>query len=246
MSKNSKTYCLLDTETTYNNQDVFNLGYLILNKKGYIIQEDEMVFTDIIDKDPPFYVVKPIHGKIYQIPQTAKRVNSLEGLAILKNVLQENNVSAIVAYNAMFDVRVIEKLIPDFFEGMEIIDLWSLSCFLICGETYIKWAIRNKKFSDKGNVKTSAEVVYQYISSLENFEEKHTALSDCYIELEIFRSLLRKKENIANFENDSHPWKMVRDKWDYLVDCGKIKQAYKKLEKPTVADISAKYENCWL
>ena len=41
------------------------------------------------------------------------------------------------------------------------------------------------KYTNKGNIMTNAEVVYQYITDQEDFKEDHTALSDAIIESEI-------------------------------------------------------------
>ena len=41
------------------------------------------------------------------------------------------------------------------------------------------------KYTNKGNIITNAEIVYQYVTDQEDFKEDHTALSDAIIESEI-------------------------------------------------------------
>jgi hypothetical protein len=51
--------------------------------------------------------------------------------------------------------------------------------------TYIKFAERNNLESAKGNLLTSAEACYKFITDTIDFKESHTGLEDVEIEVEI-------------------------------------------------------------
>ena len=53
-----------------------------------------------------------------------------------------------------------------------------------------------KIFYEHKKPKTSAEIVYRWISDDVDFVEDHTALSDCLIEVEIYVKCKRKKKRI--------------------------------------------------
>lgn len=203
MSRTKEIFAILDTETTFENRAVYNIGYIIINSSGYPIHSREMLLTDALESDRPFY-----SGKI---PKTAQRMVTERALGTMMADFEDFGVTTICAYNAQFDVRAIRNAGLDLTENFQIFDLWSAASVTICNATYIKWALRHGKVTEKDNVKTSAEVVYQYISKLTDFEEDHTALSDCWIELEIWRTIRRKKVKMAELENQSHPWRIVAE-----------------------------------
>ena len=51
--------------------------------------------------------------------------------------------------------------------------------------TYVKFALANGLESDKGNILTSAESCYKFLTNSVDFEESHTGLEDVRIEVEI-------------------------------------------------------------
>jgi DNA polymerase III epsilon subunit-like protein len=201
-----KIYALLDTETTFETQTVYNLGYIITNSKGYPLHTRETLFTDVLKNEVPFYGIR----KADSLPNTTERITKEMAYGKMLADFEHYGVTTILAYNASFDIRVIAKDGIALDEKFEILDLWSLASQTICNQAFIKWAVKNDKMTEKGNIKTSAETVYQYISGITDFEEEHTALSDCYIELEIWRSIQRKKVKIAELANVTSPWQVVK------------------------------------
>lgn len=51
-----------------------------------------------------------------------------------------------------------------------------------------------KFFTEKGNLKMTAEAIYCYLSNNPNFEESHTALNDCIIEYEIYKYIQKRSK----------------------------------------------------
>jgi hypothetical protein len=50
--------------------------------------------------------------------------------------------------------------------------------------------------TEKGNISCSAEAVYSYLSQESDFEEDHTALSDCEIEAKILQAVFSRKKKL--------------------------------------------------
>ena len=55
---------------------------------------------------------------------------------------------------------------------------------------FIKFAERNGFISDFGNVQTSAEIAYKFITNNVDFIEEHTGLEDVDIERQIFLKVI--------------------------------------------------------
>lgn len=195
-------YLVLDVETANSTEDalVYDLGFAVVDKKGNIYHSDSLVIYDIFfdeadlmqsayyaEKLPQYY--EGIENKSWRIVrfQTARR--------IIADLIKKYNVKAVCAYNANFDVTALnttERFLTSskyrYFlpYGTEIYCIWHMACQLLCARpTYIKWALQNGKVSPAGNIQTSAEAVYAYISHNRDFEECHTGLKDVLIEAEI-------------------------------------------------------------
>ena len=72
---------------------------------------------------------------------------------------------------------------------IEIIDIWTLACQTLCNQKTFKAFY--KQMTEKGNIKSNAEIVYNYINDTTEFQEEHTALSDSIIEAEILQRILK-------------------------------------------------------
>jgi hypothetical protein len=113
--------------------------------------------------------------------------------------LKKFDVEKVGAYNMSFDNRSTKNdnrkilgLYWFFPKRIEFFDIWTMACSSILRhKNYIKWALKNGCVSPSGNIKTSAEVAYQYLTKNLNFEESHTGLEDVNIEKEIYYAVLR-------------------------------------------------------
>jgi hypothetical protein len=98
------------------------------------------------------------------------------------------------AYNAAFDIKALRNSLYNFV-GIKSeffpphIKIKCVMKFatqvLLPRPTYINYCLDNGFLTEKGNIKTSAEVVFRYLINNEEFEEEHTALSDSLIETAI-------------------------------------------------------------
>ena len=82
---------------------------------------------------------------------------------------------------------------------------------MLARKTYIDFAEKNGLISDCGNIKTSAECAYQYITNNLDFTESHTGLEDVKIEIEIMRECFRQKKKMDKKINPSC-WRLVQNK----------------------------------
>ena len=92
-------------------------------------------------------------------------------------------------------------------EDIEILDLWTLSCQTLCNQKTFQAFY--KQLSEKGNVKSNAEIVYNYINGTTDFEEEHTALNDAIIETEILQRILKIHQKVDT-KWTSFPFRMIK------------------------------------
>lgn len=146
----------------------------------------------------------------------------------MQQIMKEYNVQYFSAYNVGFDLVALYQtachIYPDkfkyipmlkyqdernyaiataFFEKyilhqkMQIIDIWTRACETLCQQkTYQTYY---KKLTAKGNIKSNAELVYNYITDQQDFVEDHTALSDTLIENEILTRIDKIHKSTINW-----------------------------------------------
>ena len=109
----------------------------------------------------------------------------------LKNDIRKYEVTGVYAYNADFDDKVLAYNCDWFkcnnpLDNVAVYDIWGYASEFITGkEEYRKFCEENQRFTDTGNYKGSAEVVYQFLSNNAEFIEEHMGLFDSLIEAEI-------------------------------------------------------------
>lgn len=113
------------------------------------------------------------------------------------------NNAAVVAYNARFDVRVINNyarslnLETVFQDDDEIWDLWNIALHSLCNsKNYVEFSLLNDFITEAGNVKSSAEAVFNYLLKDGTFKEAHTALADTEIEAQILYACFKRHKKL--------------------------------------------------
>lgn len=124
--------------------------------------------------------------------------------------LRDNHVKTLAAYNIPFDYRavhssakffgVLESKDIQYILSRNMLDIWKMAKDTICQEVGYLNFINNEPngYTAKGNMKTTAELVYKYIIG-KDFEEKHTALADAQIEAHILNYLMRHYKGVAQY-----------------------------------------------
>lgn len=106
----------------------------------------------------------------------------------LKRDIIKYNVTEVYAYNSDFDDKVIAYNCDWFkcnnpLETVAVYDIWGYASEFITGTPlYKKFCESYERFTDTGNYKGSAEVVYQFLMNDPDFEEEHMGLFDSEIE----------------------------------------------------------------
>lgn len=227
MSKSEK-YLVLDTETcnTIEQPIPYDIGWAICDKWGNVLVERSFIvaeiFLDMKDVMKSAYYADKIPmywGDIKQGNRTIKRMWEIR--KIMKDDIKNFHVKKICAYNMAFDKRALNNLVryvsKSFLRwwfpfGVEFVCIWHCACqVLLNRKTYIEFAEKNGLISDCGNIKTSAECAYKYITDNIDFEESHTGLEDVKIEIEILRECFRQKKRMDKSINTSC-WRMVQNK----------------------------------
>ena len=138
--------------------------------------------------------------------QTALRLDNREFFEAIQALINKQKV--ISAYNLNFDYRELRKQGISFPAKMHKVCLWGSAVNCLVNHKYVKYAYGNNYVSERGNVQTSAEIMYRYVSGDDSYIHQHTALSDCWSELVIWEAIKKKKQKLAS----SCSWSNVQQK----------------------------------
>lgn len=201
-----KYFLVVDTETIVKGQRVFDVGYRIIDLQGRTVFQRQILVLENF-KETLFFENKRGLYLDYIHQGTAEL---LDGVAAIEAIAEDfakfkdqYRISKAYAYNCAFDKRVLGNLSTQFlgfnvFEGLKWIDLWEQFVTLVgTTEKFKSWCEAHAHLSDKGNIKTSAETAFAYITKAPHYIEEHTALQDTDIEAKILLYLrkvyMRKK-----------------------------------------------------
>lgn len=226
--RQTEKYLVLDTETcnTIEQPIPYDIGWAICDKYGNILCERSFivaeVFLDMKDVMQSAYYANKIPQYWEDIKQGKRTIKRMwEIRKIMKADIDIYKVKKVCAYNMGFDKRALNNLIryvsKSFLRwwfpfGVEFVCIWNCACqVLLARKTYIDFAKKYDLISDCGNIKTSAESAYKYITKNIDFEESHTGLEDVKIEIEIMRECFRQKKKMDKSIN-SACWQLVQKK----------------------------------
>lgn len=213
IDKRKKYMIVLDIETANSTEDAiaYDVGFAVVDKNGRVYESYSFMtaemFLDYFDDEimkAAYYADKlPQYWKDYR-NQKRKLASIYTIRKILKEVCNRWNIKEIWAYNAYFDktgcnrtLRYLTKSKMRWFfpYGIEIKCIWNFACSTLCKQkNFFKFCLRNNFVSDSGNLQTSAEVVYAYMTNNPNFEESHTGLEDVEIEAAILARCFRQHQ----------------------------------------------------
>lgn len=119
----------------------------------------------------------------------------------MKRDIKKYEVAAVYAYNSDFDDKAI-AFNCDWFkcinplETIPVYDIWGYASeFITCESEYPQFCEEHERFTDSGNYKGSAEVVYQYLTDNPDFVEEHMGLFDSEIETQILFACIDRGAN---------------------------------------------------
>lgn len=218
-------YLVLDVETagSFDKPLVYDLGGVITDRQGkihshfsFIIEE---IFSDKKTMATAYYRDKiPLYLQgLQKRTYTVKRF--MDAHAYVMGLIAHYNVKAIMAYNASFDIGALNTTLryiigrKYFFpKGTEVNCIWHMACQTIGQQaTFRKWTRKNGLVSEKGNIQTSAEVMYAYINLDPHFEERHMGIYDVIIETRILAHIFRQRKRMNRGINRTC-WRLVQEK----------------------------------
>lgn len=221
-----KNVCVLDVEGMSGKRP-YNVGYIIGDLHGNVIVRRSFGLM-------PF-IMENLSTAIKSAQETPRKMTHKNIKGILENPVKyhwdmpqtffdrfiqdlvENDVKEIWAYNCNFDSSAISKVMEYLNKedtlnkmGISWLDIWSAIVMTkCCCKKYVKFCRKNGFITEKGNCKTSAEVVWGYLTNNSNFEEEHTGLADCEIEYQILLAAKSTKKKIDG--TIGNPWKLVKN-----------------------------------
>ena len=181
---------------------------MVIDETGKVYDQISMVNEDVFFRMPesmrnayfadkiPQYLVDIRMGK-------RKIVNSWQMYKIFAEMCRKYEVSAVVAHNAFFDVKVLNSTMRYQTKsrvrwflpwGVEVIDTLKLARnTFVTDPKYVEWCKENGYMTNHATPRPrlTAEILYRYITGDNEFVESHTGLEDVQIEADIF---LKMKE----------------------------------------------------
>lgn len=222
----SKKIMVLDVEGNSGLRP-YDIGFIIADKKGEIFDRVSMAVLPAIWENINAAVKRNIenvrtmtHRNIQEIlstPTKYKWYTVEQAIYTIEEYLTKYNVSEIWAYNCQFDKSMIANLLTEDLRATcpklckaSWLDIWTAIVTTRClTRNYVKYCKTNNFVTEKGNIKTSAEVVYAYLTKNNSFVEEHTGLADCEIEYKILLSAIKTKKKLNG--RICAPWKLVKD-----------------------------------
>ena len=224
--KVAEKFIVLDTETANKVEQPlpYDIGWAIVDRNGniyaqrsYVVKE---VFCGMRDVMASAYYAEKIPNYEEDIKNGSRLVKGFWEIRrqLLKD-MKEYHVKKVGAYNMNFDkralnndIRYISKSWMRWFfpYGTEFFCIWHIACTSIMNRpTFKKFCEKYGYISEKGNLKTSAEICYRYITKNTDFEECHTGLEDVLIETAIMAHCYRQHKH---FETKPYSacWRIVQ------------------------------------
>lgn len=203
--QNTKKILVLDTETVGNiaHPIVYDVGFIVTDRNGVIYHAEHHVvkeiFADVQLMATAYYAHK---YNTYIDGLYERNVEPLyfgEILSRIDEVIELYNIKTLAAYNLLFDERAMANTCELFFDNknwlkypLERLCILCGACDILYGKKYIEFVRANHFETEKGNIKTSAEIGYRFLTNNLDFEEAHKGLDDCFIEAEILKALYAK------------------------------------------------------
>ena len=207
IDKRKTYYLVLDTETCPidrelekvepSNMLAYDLGYTVCDKKGNVYKTGSYIISEIFfgeynTKMQSSYYANKIPNYFIDIANGSRVVKTWSQISfILRKVIEEFDISIVVAHNARFDYGVLKntKEYLEEYAMLPYIEWWdSLKMARsVLGQmpTYKRFCEENGYLTKNGKCRFTAEIVYRYIKQDTTFEESHTGLEDTLIEKEI-------------------------------------------------------------
>jgi hypothetical protein len=234
----SKHFLIADTETVGlpPNNFVYDFGYTIATRKDIVLERSFLVreiVTDAKKMMGAYFAAKVFSFYIPALDENRIQIfDWLQVVEILREDMATHKVEVFCAYNLNFDMRALTATNYLINSGGKVLDyrpalldLWTYACGgALNSRLYHDMAIQQNDptlhdwISEAGNVRTTAEKAYAFLTGQIDFIESHTGLEDAIIETEILQRLLAKKKMIPYDRIASMPWRNAQTIEGTLLD----------------------------
>lgn len=204
---NKKYYLVLDTETVADARVPYDVAWVIVDRNGQVYERFNELVSEVLQNETLRYLIRKDSfskrkASFYLDNNFTDIMPFADIQAITEGYINQYN-PVVVAYNAAFDIKVLNDYsnviigTPFFADDVEVWDLWNMALNTVCDSSnYVRWCIDSGFITEKGNISCSAEAVFSYLSQERDFEEDHTALSDCEIEAKILQAVFDRKKKL--------------------------------------------------
>lgn len=214
----SRPFLVVDTEgvDAFNHNDgkahgesalFYDFGAIVADREGRVYERFSFANSDVITN-------KKLMSSAYyadKLPQYFAGIGTEWQLAdtltiweTVQQVCKEYGIRDVWAFNARYDQQSTNFTIAQKSNGFRRYflpyktgwrDIWDYSGSTICNtKKYVKWCYEHDFITESGNPRTNADTVGKYILQDLDFNEQHTALSDCEIELKILLAAFKRNK----------------------------------------------------
>jgi len=220
---------VIDVETCggFGSPHVYDLGFAVVEpKSGEIVEMHSLIIPEV------FYGMASEMSSCYYADKLPQYIAGIENGTwevrsfwstwnLVSDIMRKYKIRKVYAYNCGFDKNALNSTMKamthnkwsHFFpKGTEFCDIWHMACQTIMSQrNFVKFCNRNGFVSDAGNIRTSAEVCYAYMTKNPHFEESHTGLEDVLIEAEILSKILNVRRGKVDESLQAMPWKIPQE-----------------------------------
>lgn len=225
MAKKPRLVLVLDVETCgpLGNGKVYDLGFAVVEPKtGNIIESHSVVIPEVFygldDEMQSAYYADKLPQYVAGIDAgTWKLLPFWKVWNLVRDTMKAHGITQVYAYNCKFDkdslnntMRVItaNRFRHFFPKGTQFCDIWHMACQSIMSQkNFVKFCNKNGFVSEAGNLQTTAEVCYAYMTKNPIFVEQHTGLEDVMIEAAILQHIYRQRKRIEE-KIVANPWRI--------------------------------------
>ena len=218
MDKRKNYYLIVDVETAgpFENMFVYDIGAAIIDKKGYVYEQVSYVIKEIYQDSPEIMAQAFYWNKMGYYQEALKNgeaelVTYVTAWNALRGMIKRWNVKNVVAHNARFDISMLDKTLYyvtqkyRYFFPKNINYLCTMqmaNATVAKQKSYISWAKENGYMTKHKTPRprVTAEILYRYMTGIEDYEENHTGLEDVLIEKEIFAWIMRQKKKTKKLD----------------------------------------------
>lgn len=223
-------FIVLDVEG-YSTCKPYDVGFRVVDSKGKCYEEHSVAVMPAIEEN--LYTMckykeiegmkdanEMCHRNIHEIlTDTAQKYSKCYSIGrfwdALIMLITKHRIKRIWAYNCSFDSSALRRLFGE--EKYSILCEMVSFCDIIPAilhthlltKKYVNFCKKNDFLTEKGNVRTKAEIVYKYLFGKMDFEEEHTGLADARIETEILLLAMNKSKNPKH--KPCQAWKILQD-----------------------------------